>query len=93
MLRPWNLLRVKTARRNTVKPPTPQGRMMDLYKGRIVYDAASGEGSSGAPVFGPSGHEIGIHFGFFEQSRFSSYAVTIGHGLALLLLDGWKPIN
>ena len=57
------------ARRNIVKPLTSQGHVMDLYDDRIVYDAASGEGSSGAPVFGPSGRVIGIHFGYFEAEQ------------------------
>jgi serine protease Do len=81
------------ARRNIVRPLASQGHVMDLYEDRIVYDAASGEGSSGAPVFGQSGRVIGIHFGFFEQNRLSNYAVPIGHGLALLRQSGWKPIN
>jgi S1-C subfamily serine protease len=81
------------ARRNIVKPLTSQGHVMDLYEDRIVYDAASGEGSSGAPVFGPSGRVIGIHFGYFEQNRLSNYAIPIGRGLALLSQAGWKPVN
>jgi S1-C subfamily serine protease len=81
------------ARRNIFKPLTSQGHVMDLYEDRIVYDAASGEGSSGAPVFGPSGRVIGIHYGYFEQNRLSNYAVPIGHGLELLRQSGWKPIN
>jgi hypothetical protein len=40
------------ARRNIIKPLASQGRVMDLYDDLIVYDAASSEGSSGAPVFG-----------------------------------------
>jgi S1-C subfamily serine protease len=81
------------ARRNIVKPLTSQGHVMDLYDDRIVYDAASSEGSSGAPVFGPTGRVIGVHFGFFEQSRLSNYAVPIGRGLALLRQAGWEPVN
>jgi S1-C subfamily serine protease len=81
------------ARRNIVKPLTSQGHVMDLYEDRIVYDAASGEGSSGAPVFGPSGRVIGIHFGSFEQNRSSNYAVPIGRGLETLRQAGWKPVN
>jgi S1-C subfamily serine protease len=81
------------ARRNIFKPLTSQGHVMDLYNDRIVYDAAIGEGSSGAPVFGQSGRVIGIHFGYFEQNRLSNYAVPIGHGLALLRQAGWKPVN
>jgi S1-C subfamily serine protease len=81
------------ARRSIVKPLTSQGHVMDLYDDRIVYDAASGEGSSGAPVFGPSGHVIGIHFGYFEQNRLSNYAVPIGRSMSLLRQSGWKPTN
>jgi S1-C subfamily serine protease len=81
------------ARRNIVKPLTSQGHVMDLYEDRIVYDGASGEGSSGAPVFGQSGRVIGIHFAYFEQNRLSNYAVPIGHVLALLRQAGWEPVN
>jgi S1-C subfamily serine protease len=81
------------ARRNAIKPLTSQGHVMDLYDNRVVYDAASGEGGSGSPVFGPSGRVIGVHFGFFEQNRLSNYAVPIGRGLALLRQAGWEPVN
>lgn len=81
------------ARRNIVKPLTSQGHVMDLYDDRIVYDGASGEGSSGAPVFGPSGRVIGIHFAYFEQNRLSNYAIPIGRGLELLRQAGWEPAN
>ena len=80
------------ARRNLIKPLTSQGHVMDLYDDRIMYDAASGEGSSGAPVFGSSGRVIGIHFGFFHEDRLSNYAAPIGRGLALLRQAGWKPV-
>lgn len=81
------------ARRNIVKPLTSQGHVMDLYDDRIVYDGASGEGSSGAPVFGQSGRVIGIHFAYFEQNRLSNYAIPIGRGLELLRQAGWEPAN
>src|SRR6266540_2269680 len=80
-------------RRNIVKPLTSQGHVMDLYNDRIVYDAAIGEGSSGAPVFGPSGRVIGIHFGYFQEDRLSNYAVPIGRSMSLLRQAGWKPTN
>jgi hypothetical protein len=66
---------------------------MDLYDDRIVYDAASGEWSSVAPVFGSSGRVIRIHFGYFEQNRLSNYAVPIGLSMSLLRQAGWKPTN
>ena len=66
---------------------------MDLYDDLIVYDDASGEGSSGSPVFGSSGRVIGVHFEFFEQNRLSNHAVPIGRSLALLRKAGWKTVN
>jgi S1-C subfamily serine protease len=80
------------ARRNIVKPLTSQGHVMDLYDNRVVYDAATSKGSSGAPVFGPSGRVIGIHFGYFQEDKLSNYAAPIGRGLELLRQAGWKPV-
>jgi S1-C subfamily serine protease len=80
------------ARRNIVKPLTSQGHVMDLYDDHIVYDAASGEGCSGAPVFGPSGRVIGIHFGYFQEDRLLNYAAPVGRSLGLLRQAGWKPV-
>lgn len=81
------------ARRNLIKPLTAQGHVMDLYEDRIVYDGASGEGSSGAPLFGPSGRVIGIIFGYFLQNKTSNYAVPAGRGISLLQQAGWKPVE
>lgn len=84
------LLIEQLAQRSLVKPLTAQGHVMDLYDNRIVYDAASGEGSSGAPLFGPSGRVIGINYGYFLQNKTSNYAVPVGRGLSLLQHAGWK---
>jgi S1-C subfamily serine protease len=81
------------ARNDLVKPLSTQGHVTDLYDDRIVYDATSGEGGSGAPVFGPSGRVIGIHYGYFQQSRALNYAVPIDRGIALLKRAGWRPRN
>lgn len=50
------------ARRKLVNPFTMQGHITDLYKNRIVFDAATSEGSSGTPTLGESGKVIGITF-------------------------------
>jgi S1-C subfamily serine protease len=81
------------AQHDHIKPLTSQGSVMDLYDNRIVFDATSGEGGSGAPVFGPSGRVIGIHYGYFPQSRASNYAAPIDRGIRLLKRAGWKPRN
>ncbi len=78
------------ARRNLIKPLISQGHVMDSYDDRIVYDAASGDGSSGSPVFGPSGYVIGIQFGFLQPGRLANYAVPVGRCLPLLGQAGWQ---
>src|SRR6185369_13291895 len=42
-----------------IQPLTTQGSITDLDVRRIVYDARTAEGGSGAPLFGPSGRVIG----------------------------------
>ncbi|MBO0801353.1 MAG: trypsin-like peptidase domain-containing protein, partial [Blastocatellia bacterium] len=79
------------ARRGLIKPLTSQGHIMDLHPRQIIYDGVTGEGESGAPVFGPSGRVIGVHFGFFSQKRISNYAVPIRKGVELLQRAGWGP--
>ncbi|HMX30063.1 MAG TPA: serine protease [Blastocatellia bacterium] len=81
------------ARRDLIKPMTAQGHVMDLYEDRIVYDAANGEGSSGSPLFGPSGRVIGVNFGYFLQNKASNYAVPIGRGIRLLQQADWKTVE
>jgi trypsin-like peptidase len=81
------------ARRGLIKPLTSRGHIMDLHPHQIIYDGATGEGGSGAPVFGPSGHVIGIHFGYFSQKRISNYAVPIRKGLELLQRAGWGSVE
>jgi Trypsin-like peptidase domain len=79
------------ARRDLIKPLTSQGHIMDLQPDQIIYDGATGEGGSGAPVFGPSGRVIGIHYGYFSQKRISNYAVPIRKGVELSQRAGWGP--
>ncbi|MCI0337723.1 MAG: serine protease [Acidobacteria bacterium] len=81
------------AQRDLVKPLTSQGHIMDLHPNQIIYDGITGEGESGAPIFGPSGRVIGIHFGYFSQNRISNMAVPISRGLALLQRAGWRPVE
>ncbi|HKR22049.1 MAG TPA: trypsin-like peptidase domain-containing protein, partial [Pyrinomonadaceae bacterium] len=48
-----------------IQPLTTQGSITDLDVRRIVYDARTAEGGSGAPLFGPSGRVIGVNFAVF----------------------------
>jgi len=72
-----------------VQPLTTQGSITDLDVRRIVYDARTAEGGSGAPLFGPSGRVIGVNFAVFTENQASNFAVPIRFSIALLERSGW----
>ena len=73
-----------------IQPLTTQGSITDLDVRRIVYDARTAEGGSGAPLFGPSGRVIGVNFAVFTENQASNFAVPIRFGVPLLERSGWK---
>src|SRR5689334_9167015 len=73
-----------------IQPLTTQGSITDLDVRRIVYDARTAEGGSGAPLFGPSGRVIGVNFAVFTENQASSFAVPSRFAVALLERTGWK---
>lgn len=78
------------ADKNRIQPLTTQGNITDLDTHRIVYDARTAEGGSGAPLFGQTGRVIGINFAVFTENTASNFAVPVRFGLALLERAGWK---
>ncbi|HEY0004547.1 MAG TPA: trypsin-like peptidase domain-containing protein [Pyrinomonadaceae bacterium] len=73
-----------------IQPLTTQGHITDLDARRIVYDARTAEGGSGAPLFGPSGKVIGINFAVFIENSASNLAVPVRFASGLLERAGWK---
>ena len=73
-----------------IQPLTTQGSITDLDPRRIVYDARTAEGGSGAPLFGPSGRVIGVNFAVFTENQASNFAVPIRFALPLLERNGWQ---
>ena len=73
-----------------IQPLTTQGSITDLDVRRIVYDARTAEGGSGAPLFGPSGRVIGVNFAVFTENQASNFAVPIRFGIPLLVRNGWE---
>jgi serine protease Do len=73
-----------------IQPLTTQGNITDLDVRRIVYDARTAEGGSGAPLFGPSGRVIGVNFAVFTENQASNFAVPIRFGITLLERAGWE---
>ena len=81
------------AARNMVRPLTTQGNVTDLSRDRIVNDAMTGDGGSGAPVFGQRGRVVGITFAVFIESNASNFAIPIGEAIQLLKRSGWTMDN
>ncbi len=77
------------AQTKKIVPLTTQGTITDLDKKRIVHDAKTAEGGSGAPLFGQSGKVIGVNFGIFTQSSAANMAIPINFAIKLLKQAGW----
>lgn len=78
------------AQSRKIVPLTTQGAITDLDPRRIVHDAKTAEGGSGAPLFGQSGKVIGVNFGVFTESNAANMAVPIKYAVDLLHRAGWK---
>lgn len=82
------------AQKKQIQPLTTQGNITDLSARRIVYDARTGEGGSGAPLFGPAGRVIGVTFAMFTENNASNFAVPVRYAVALLEKAGWTaPVS
>ncbi|MDQ3820830.1 MAG: serine protease, partial [Acidobacteriota bacterium] len=75
--------------KNRVQPLTTQGNITDFDPHKVVFDARTAEGGSGAPLFGQSGRVIGISYAIFTESTASNFAVPIRYGLTFLQRAGW----
>ena len=78
------------AQSRKIVPLTTQGAITDLDPRRIVHDAKTAEGGSGAPLFGQSGKVIGVNFGVFTENTAANMAVPIKFAVDLLKKSGWK---
>jgi S1-C subfamily serine protease len=78
------------AQSRKIVPLTTQGAITDLDTRRIVHDAKTAEGGSGAPLFGQTGKVIGVNFGVFTESNAANMAIPIRFAVELLRKAGWK---
>jgi S1-C subfamily serine protease len=78
------------AQSKKILPLTTQGAITDLDDRRIVHDAKTAEGGSGAPLFGQSGKVIGVNFGVFTENTAANMAIPIRYAVELLSKSGWK---
>ncbi len=81
------------AQSKKIVPLTTQGAITDLDTRRIVHDAKTAEGGSGAPLFGQTGKVIGVNFGVFTESNAANMAVPINFAIDLLKKAGWKSLE
>lgn len=78
------------AQNQRIVPLLTQGAITDLDARRIVHDAKTAEGGSGAPLFGQTGKVIGVNFGIFTENQASNMAIPISFAIELLRRVGWK---
>ena len=78
------------AQSRKIVPLTTQGSITDLDAKRIVHDARTAEGGSGAPLFGQTGKVIGVNFGVFTENTAANMAVPVRFAIDLLKRAGWK---
>lgn len=78
------------AQSRKIVPLTTQGAITDLDSRRIVHDAKTAEGGSGAPLFGQTGKVVGVNFGVFTQNTAANMAIPIRFTVDLLKKVGWK---
>jgi S1-C subfamily serine protease len=78
------------AQSQKIVPLTTQGAITDLDARRIVHDAKTAEGGSGAPLFGQGGKVIGVNFGVFTENTAANMAVPVRFAVDLLRKAGWK---
>lgn len=78
------------AQSRKIVPLTTQGAITDLDARRIVHDAKTAEGGSGAPLFGQTGKVIGVNFGVFTENTAANMAVPVRFAIDLLKKAGWK---
>ena len=78
------------AQSQKIVPLLTQGAITDLDARRIVHDAKTAEGGSGAPLFGQSCKVIGVNFGVFTENTAANMAVPVRFALDLLKKAGWR---
>jgi S1-C subfamily serine protease len=78
------------AQNRKIVPLTTQGTITDLDQRRIVHDAKTAEGGSGAPLFGQTGKVIGVNFGVFTESNAANMAIPIRFAVEMLKQAAWR---
>jgi S1-C subfamily serine protease len=78
------------AQSKRISPLLTQGSVTDLDSKRIVHDAKTSEGGSGAPLFGQTGRVIGVNFGVLSDTTAVNLSIPINFAIEILQKAGWK---
>lgn len=78
------IVMTQLASRHLIRPITTQGHIGDVFKDKIVYDAATTSGGSGGPLFNRKGKVIGINFAVIKDFSGSNFAVPARYAKDLL---------
>jgi S1-C subfamily serine protease len=65
------------AKRKLIRPISTQGHIGDVRPDRLVYDAQTTSGGSGAPVIDLDGKVVGVNFAILQGFAGASFAVPI----------------
>jgi S1-C subfamily serine protease/DNA-binding response OmpR family regulator len=79
-----SLIASQLASQHLIRPITTQGHIGDILKDKIVHDAATTFGGSGAPLFNRNGKVIGINSAVIEGFGGSNLAVPARYANDLL---------
>lgn len=79
-----NRIMSQLASQRFIRPTTTQGHIGDVLEDKIVYDAATTSGGSGAPLFNREGKVIGINFAVLKDFGGSNLAVPVKYAKDLL---------
>ncbi|MFQ5844705.1 MAG: trypsin-like peptidase domain-containing protein [Planctomycetota bacterium] len=72
------------AGRKLISPVITQGALNEISPKKLLYDAETGSGGSGGPVFGPDGTVIGVNFAITRDFGGSNFGVPVRFARELL---------
>jgi S1-C subfamily serine protease/DNA-binding NarL/FixJ family response regulator len=72
------------AHRNLIHPVTTQGHIGDVLTDKIIYDAQTGSGGSGGPLFNADGKVIAVNVAMLRDFGGSNFAIPVRFAKPLL---------
>jgi S1-C subfamily serine protease len=79
----FNEMAMRLANKDLIQPIATQGICGRVRGGKIVYDAQTAIGGSGAPVLSNSGHVVGINTALMKGFTGTNFGIPISSALAL----------